>query len=1005
MTAAPLTGRRSHVLRRLREFFFPSGTQRHRVLHAVRSRWLGNRRYYVQDLLESIRFRVRVRTFQAVIAPRDAKKILAILREEGPHALLRRGYSRVARVWHPHRRKHRPVYAMATMWGPLVFPESTTPTVSIIIPVYNNHLYTYTCLQSVLRSQPQRSYEVIVVDDCSSDATQAMLQMVQGVRVVCHDKNQGFIRACNAGAGLARGQYVLFLNNDTIVEPNWLDALAATFDAVPSVGLVGAKLIYPNGKLQEAGGIIWNDGSGWNYGRYDDPDKPKYCYLREVDYCSGACIMLPRELFWAVGGFDELFAPAYGEDSDLAFKIRQAGKKVMYQPESEVIHFEGISSGTDTSSGVKGHQLVNREKLFQRWAHVLVRHAAPGEHLFQERERNISKRVLIVDACTPMPDQDAGSLKIYNFMKVFQSLSYHVTFAPDNLTFLEEYTNNLQRIGVQCLCWPYVSSLDDHLRRYGTFYDVILSCRPDVTEKYLESYRKWCPSAKIFYDTADLHYLRERRQAEIESNTLLFERAERRKTQELSLVAKTDCTIVVSELERSILLAEVPTAEVAVISAVHETHSRVKGFAETKDIFFLGGYQHAPNVDAVQYFVKDIFPLVREGLPDVRFFIVGSRPPQSIMDLACEDVIVTGHVPDLYEYMSGCRLSVNPLRYGAGIKGKVVSCMAYGVPCVGTTITFEGMGLQNGRDVLVGDTPEELAGAIVRLYWDEHLWANLSENGYSIVRSQYSFETARTQFDRVCSNGDRPTRPRQIPSMYYGTCNVCGQRTHFKTLGSDNLRESLLCDVCGASCRNRSLACGLLSLIEDDRVRSIAGLASMKFGPRILDTDCFGPMFKFMSKAEFYTSSMYAPDRPFGELIKPKVMNVDLQMMPFPDSSYEIILTSDVMEHVRRDESAHREIYRCLRSGGHYVFTVPYVSGWQANQVRVDSSGVEDVYVMEKQYHGDPMNGNGILVYRIYGQELMAQLRRIGFDVMFVESPEPNIGVLSKDLFICKKLT
>jgi SAM-dependent methyltransferase len=178
----------------------------------------------------------------------------------------------------------------------------------------------------------------------------------------------------------------------------------------------------------------------------------------------------------------------------------------------------------------------------------------------------------------------------------------------------------------------------------------------------------------------------------------------------------------------------------------------------------------------------------------------------------------------------------------------------------------------------------------------------------------------------------------------------------------------------------------------------------LKAGPLILDTDCFSPMFKFLKTAEFYTSSMYTPERPFGELIKPKIVNVDLQAMPFPDNSYDIVLTSDVMEHVRRDDAAYREIYRCLKPGGHYVFTVPYVPGWPANQIRVDGSGAEDVYLMEKQYHGDLMNNNGILVYRIYGRELIVQLRRLGFDVRFFDTPEPQLGILTKDLFVCKKL-
>ncbi|MDH4186066.1 MAG: glycosyltransferase, partial [Nitrospira sp.] len=865
MSILSLANKPFQFLRQLRDVACPPGTPQHRLLSDLRRRGTRGWFRYGRDPYRALFYRIKVWAPGAVLGPRGVKKAVRILKDEGVGRLLRCGYGRVARLWRPHRRKKRPIYSIATSWEPLSFAEPVDPVVSIIIPVFNKSLYTYTCLRSIQASGPACSYEVVVVDDASRDDTEAMLRAMQGIRVVRQQGNQGFIRSCNAGANVARGEYVLFLNNDTIVGPNWLDELVATFQTIPQAGLVGAKLLYPNGKLQEAGGIIWNDGSAWNYGRYDDPDKPEYSYLRQVDYCSGACIVLPRALFLAVGGFDELFAPAYGEDSDLAFKVRQAGKLVLYQPESEIIHFEGVTSGVDTGSGIKGHQLANKEKLFKKWAHMLIQHRAPGEQPHLERERAVSKRALVVDACTPAPDQDAGSLKIFNFMKVFQALGYHVTFAPDNMAFLDRYTEDLQRRGVQCLYWPYVRSLEQHLRQFGADYDVILSCRPDVTDKYLESFRFYCPSTQVLYDTADLHYLRERRQAELEGKPALLKAAERRKAQELRLAAATDCTIVVSELERSILLRDAPTARVSVVSAVHETFPRTRDFTDTKDIFFLGGYQHLPNVDAVEYFVKQVYPLVRASLPGVKFYIIGSRPPQSVLNLACDDVVVTGHVADLRQCLGGLRLSVNPLRYGAGIKGKIVTCMAYGIPCVGTAMSFEGMGLRDEVDVLVGDSPEALAGVITRAYHDRELWTHLSHRGYEIVHRQYSLDVAERRYREILDSHATTQRHRDVPSTYYGECNVCGRMARFRTMGSENMRETLLCEFCGASCRNRSIAAGLLSVAQAGGARSLAELAQAAEGPMILDTDGQSALFKTLRAARFYSSSIYLPNRPAGE--------------------------------------------------------------------------------------------------------------------------------------------
>lgn len=252
-------------------------------------------------------------------------------------------------------------------------PGSDAPTASIIVPVFNKIDYTLTCLAALAGCNEATPYEVIVVDDGSSDDTTTRIPAIEGVRYVRNSSNQGFIGSCNRGAALARGEFLVFLNNDTAVQPGWLDALLGTFESYRDAGLVGAKLLYPDGTLQEAGGILYNDGRGGNYGRFDAPLDPRYTHVRDVDYCSGAAVAIRKDLFDRLGGFDDRYRPAYYEDADLAMRVREAGQRVLYQPHSMVIHFEGITSGTSEGSGIKSYQVRNREIFAQRWGDTLLR--------------------------------------------------------------------------------------------------------------------------------------------------------------------------------------------------------------------------------------------------------------------------------------------------------------------------------------------------------------------------------------------------------------------------------------------------------------------------------------------------------------------------------------------------------------------------------------------------------------------------------------------------------
>ncbi len=641
---------------------------------------------------------------------------------------------------HPHPPE---VPALDEPFAPFSVPTSAAPLVSIVIPVYNHFRHTLTCLRSLAAHPGSVAFEVLVVDDASSDETAQLLPQIAGITAHRNPRNLGFIGACNAGAALARGEYLLFLNNDTAVMPGWIEALLGTFTLRADCGLVGAKLVYPDGRLQEAGGIVFSDGSGWNYGRFGDPADCAVDYLREADYCSGAAIMLRRDLFERLGGFDSHYAPAYYEDTDLAFKVRAAGLKVYYQPAASVVHFEGVTSGTDTATGTKRFQPINQARFVERWRDALSRQPAPGTPITIAREHRARGRVLIVDACVPTPDQDSGSVRMVNLMRVLIDLGWKVSFMPENRLALDGYTAPLQQLGVEVLYAPHAADAAAWFREHGPILDAVILSRHYVASTFLPLVRAHARRARVIFDTVDLHYLREQRAAELDNSASLAAHARTTRDHELRLVRACDVTVVVSPVEQALLQREVPGARIEVLSNVHEVIGQRAGFAARSDLWFVGGFQHPPNVDAVRWFLQDIWPAVEAALPGVRLHIVGSRMPDDLRSLADTRVEVHGFVENLDRFLDGCRLSIAPLRYGAGVKGKINMAMAHGQPVIATPIAVEGMHVVDGEHVLVAADAAGFADAIVRAYSDGDLWERLSRNGLLNVERHFSFDAAR----------------------------------------------------------------------------------------------------------------------------------------------------------------------------------------------------------------------------------------------------------------------
>lgn len=632
--------------------------------------------------------------------------------------------------------------------GPIRLRTSDAPRVSVIIPTYGQDDFTLRCLASIAAYPPIAAIEVIVMDDAYPKRQDpSFLQArVAGARIVRNAGNLGFLRTCNAAAELARGEYLFFLNNDTQLRPGAIDALADLLLARPDIGMTGSKLVYPNGLLQEAGGIIWQDATGWNFGRNQDPGRPEYNYRRPVDYISGAAIMIRRDLFETLGGFDTDFSPAYYEDTDLAFRVRAGGFGVVYEPRSVVVHYEGMSHGTDLASGVKAHQLVNAKLMRTRWAEVLDRsHFAGAADLVraydQARDRKI---ILVIDHYVPEPDRDAGSRTIMGVLRSLVESGWVVKFWPQNRAYSPVYTPVLQDMGIEVLDHRRPDDLGAWLAQRGDALDCVLVSRPSVAMELLPPLLAHRRARLCFYGH-DLHFERMHREAMLTGDAGQMRAAEEMKQIERRMWRAFDTSIYLSQEEVDTARKLEPERDFrAVVPYGFADFTHRDRVTPGSTILFVAGFAHPPNEDAALFLVNDVMPLVLAQRPDARLLLVGSQPSPAVRALASAVVTVTGWVSDaqLDEYYGASRATVVPLRFGAGVKGKVVEALRQGVPLTVTPIGAEG--IDGLPDILpISRTARDIADDLLRMLNDDAAWLARSHAQTRFAQARFSDEAVR----------------------------------------------------------------------------------------------------------------------------------------------------------------------------------------------------------------------------------------------------------------------
>lgn len=359
--------------------------------------------------------------------------------------------------------------------------------------------------------------------------------------------------------------------------------------------------------------------------------------------------------------------------------------------------------------------------------------------------------VVMMDAFYPRPDEDSGSLDQVNFIRIFQNLGHDVAFIGLlNFGDAPEVGAKISALGAHCITSSEFSSIEEYLFLNQERISTIFLSRVHFGGAWIERAKAFCPKARILFNTVDLHHIREEREAVLRGDADSIKRAEETKRLEYSCIMAADASIVVSDHEQKLLADELPSARVVVVPLMRDIpRTTFPAWHDRQHLAFIGGFQHQPNVDAVNYFLDEIWPIVQARRPDLIFHVIGSHLTDELKARHEPNVEWIGYVPEIEPWLDRLRLTVAPLRYGAGAKGKVVSSLLNGVPCVATSVAAEGMGLRIGDDIVACPNPESFADAILQVHDDIEVWTRLSTNGFDAISRTYSIEYAQKCLEAV----------------------------------------------------------------------------------------------------------------------------------------------------------------------------------------------------------------------------------------------------------------
>lgn len=368
----------------------------------------------------------------------------------------------------------------------------------------------------------------------------------------------------------------------------------------------------------------------------------------------------------------------------------------------------------------------------------------------------IEKSILVIGTRIPTPELDAGSARMIRLLYELQDLFSSVTFLPKHTLAWPPYdqpvktvSDRLKKKGISIPSPELYDSPAAYIENTANQYSTILLSDIYAAVEFLELVRSKNPQANIIFDTVDLHYLRYFREAKLHCSQALLKKSLEIKKQEVNAANKTDLTLVVTQKEKEILAKECPSAKIAVLSGIYPEQSDATPYESRRDILFIGSFDHRPNLDAVEYFLNDIFPLLRRAIKEIKLYVIGANPPKKLLKINPESTIYTGYVPDLKKYFNSCRLSIAPLRFGAGMKGKILTSMSFGLPVIASSIASEGLPVKNNEHLFIADEKHLFAEKLLLLYQEQDLWSRFSCAGREMIRRHYSQGAFRSSLKNI----------------------------------------------------------------------------------------------------------------------------------------------------------------------------------------------------------------------------------------------------------------